>query len=89
VDLPRRCASCRNCKECQFRTSAISFKEDREYGAILDGLKFDEGRKKWTASNTFFIPPSELRDNYHQVESYTENMEKKLIKQNRVEEFNP
>ncbi len=25
VDLPRRCTSCRNCKECQFRTSAISF----------------------------------------------------------------
>ena len=23
VDLPRRCPSCKNCKECQFRTSAV------------------------------------------------------------------
>ena len=73
VYLARRCASCRNCKECQFRTSAISFKEDQEYQAILDGLKFDEGRKKWNASYPFFIPLSVLRDNYQVL----------LIKQNR------
>jgi hypothetical protein len=81
--------SCKTCKECQFRTSAISlFKEDQEYQVILDGLKFDEERKKWTASYPFCIPPSELQDNYHQVKSYTENMERRIVKQNRVEEFN-
>jgi hypothetical protein len=50
VDSPRRCASCKNCKECQFRTSAITFKEVQEYQAILDGLKFDKNRKKWTVN---------------------------------------
>jgi hypothetical protein len=68
--------------------SAISFKEDQEYQVILNGLKFNEESKKWTASDPFFIPPSELQDNYQQVKSYTENMEKRLTKQNRVEEFN-
>ncbi len=88
VDLPRRCPSCKNCKECQFRTSAVAYKEDQEFHVILDGLKFNEERRKWTASYPFFIPPSELKDNYQQVKTYTERMEKKLIKQGRVEEFN-
>jgi hypothetical protein len=87
VDLPRRCASCRSCKECQFRTITNTFKEDQECQAILEGFKFDEERKKWTASYPIFVPPSELQDNYHQVKSYTENMERRLVKQNRVEEF--
>ena len=64
VDLLRRCPSCKNCKECQFRTSAVSYKEDQEFHVILDGLKFNEERRKWTASYPFFVPPSELRDNY-------------------------
>jgi hypothetical protein len=42
---------------------------------ILEWLKFDEDRKKCL----FFIPPSEMQDNYHQVKSYTENIEKRLI----------
>ncbi len=88
VDLPRRCPSCKNCKECQFRTSAVSYKEDQEFHVILEGLKFSEERRKWTASYPFFIPPSELKDNYQQVKTYTERMEKRLIKQGRVEEFN-
>jgi hypothetical protein len=76
VDLPLRCASCKNYKECHFRTSAITFKEDQEYQVILEWLKFDEDIKKCL----FFIHPSEMQDNYHQVKSYTENIEKRLIK---------
>jgi hypothetical protein len=55
---------------------------------ILEGLKFNEERRKCTASYPFFIPPTELKDNYQQVKTYTERMEKRLIKQGRVEEFN-
>ncbi len=43
---------------------------------ILDGLKFNEERPKWTASYPFFIPPSELKDNYQQVKTYTERWKK-------------
>ncbi len=88
VDLPRRCPSCKSCKECQFRTSAVSYKEDQEFHVVLEGLKFNVERRKWTASYPFFIPPSELKDNYQQVKTYTERMEKRLSKQGRVEEFN-
>jgi hypothetical protein len=46
VDLPRRCPTCKNCKECQFRMSAVSYKEDQEFHVILEGLKFNEERRK-------------------------------------------
>jgi hypothetical protein len=39
TDLPRRCTSCRKCKECKFRTDCLTFKEDQEYQIILDGLE--------------------------------------------------
>ncbi len=41
TDLPRRCTSCRKCKECKFRTDCLTFKEDQEYQIILEGLKFN------------------------------------------------
>ncbi len=41
TDLPRRCTSCRKCKECKFRTDCLTFKEDQEYQVILEGLKFN------------------------------------------------
>jgi hypothetical protein len=44
TDLPRRCTSCRKCKECKFRTDCLTFKEDQEYQIILEGLKFNKER---------------------------------------------
>ncbi len=44
TDLPRRCTSCRKCKECKFRTDCLTFKEDQEYQIILEGLRFDKER---------------------------------------------
>jgi len=50
TDMPRRCKNCLKCKECQFRADSLTFKENQEYQVILDGLKFDAERKKWTAA---------------------------------------
>jgi hypothetical protein len=88
TDMPRRCKNCLKCKECQFRADSLSFKENQEYQVILDGLKFDEKNKKWTASYPFCIPPSRLMDNYKQVYKLTLSQEKRLAKQGRTEEFN-
>jgi hypothetical protein len=71
TDLPRRCTSCRRCKECKFRTDSLTFKEDQEYQVILEGLKFNMERGRWSATYPFHIPPSTLRDNYEQVFRYT------------------
>jgi len=88
TDMPRRCKNCLKCKECQFRADSLSFKENQEYQVILDGLKFDEKNRKWTASYPFCIPPSRLGDNYEQVYRLTLSQEKRLAKQGRTEEFN-
>ncbi|MFO0004959.1 MAG: hypothetical protein ACK559_27900, partial [bacterium] len=88
TDITRRCKNCLKCKECQFRADSLTFKENQEYQVILDGLKFDEKRKKWTASYPFCIPPSELMDNHDQVYKYTLYQEKRLAREGRTEEFN-
>jgi hypothetical protein len=87
TDLQRRCASCRKCGECKFRTDSLTFKEDQEYQVILKGLKFDEERAKWAATYPFQIPPFALQDNYEQVYRYTLAQEKRLAKQGRTQEF--
>jgi hypothetical protein len=58
TDLPRRCTSCRKCKECKFRTDSLTFKEDQEYQVILEGLEFNKERRKWRAMYPFHIPPT-------------------------------
>jgi hypothetical protein len=88
TDMPHRCKNCLKCKECQFRADSLSFKENQEYQVILDGLKFDEKQRKWTASYPFCIPPSKLGNNYDQVYELTLLQEKRLAKQGRTEEFN-
>jgi hypothetical protein len=88
TDMPCRCKSCLKCKECQFWADSLTVKENQEYQVILYGLKFDEKRRKWTASYPFCIPPSELMDNHDQVYKYTLYQEKRLAKEGRTEEFN-
>jgi hypothetical protein len=88
TNMPRRCKNCLKCKECQFRADSLSFKENQEYQVILGGLKFDEKRRKWTASYPFCIPPSKLMDNFDQVYRWTLHQEKRLAKEGRTEEFN-
>jgi hypothetical protein len=67
---------------------SLTFKENQEYQVILDGLKFDGAREKWTATYPFHIPPSTLQDNYEPVYRYTLAQERRLAKQERTQEFN-
>jgi len=66
----------------------LTFKEDREYSVILEGLRFDEAKKRWIASYPFCESPIVLDDNYGQVEMFTRKLESKLRRTDRVEEFN-
>ncbi len=88
TDLPRRCISCRRCKECKFRTDCLTLKEDQEYQIILEGLKFNKERGRWRATYPFHIPLTTLKDNDGQVFKYTLAQEKRLAKQGCTEEFN-
>ncbi|OBQ35853.1 MAG: hypothetical protein AN484_26035, partial [Aphanizomenon flos-aquae WA102] len=67
TEVPRRCPSCRGCKECEFKMNALTFKESKELEVITDGLVLDKERRKWTAAYPFCEPPSLLIDNYKQA----------------------
>jgi hypothetical protein len=88
TEMPRRCPSCKHCKECQFRMDSLTFKETKEYEIILDNLKYDKIKKKFIASYPFCLSPPTLMDNYRQAESIMFRQERRLIKTKRLEEFN-
>jgi hypothetical protein len=87
TDTPNRCAACRNCRECKFWADSISFKENKEYEVIINGLKLDVEKKKWTASYPFCVSPWVLIDNNKQARKCIEAQEKRLIRSRRLEEF--
>jgi hypothetical protein len=70
TELPGRCPTCRNCKECQFRVDSLSLKENTVYEIILSKLKLNEQRKKWVAAYLFNTLVGKLIDNYSQREKY-------------------
>ena len=88
TDPPQKCSACQKCKECQYRTSLLSFKENAELDVIISGLSFDEISKKWTARYPFIVNPSILQDNVGQAISIMKAQEKRLKKQGRLDEFN-
>ena len=88
TDLPRRCRACKSCRECQFRTSLLSSRENAEYETIVSNLKYDEKTKTWSTSYPFVIDPSVLRDNYGQALACMRSLEAKLLKQNKLAEYN-
>jgi hypothetical protein len=88
TEMPRRCATCKNCKECQFRMDSLTFKENKEYEIILDNLKYDKEKKKFIASYPFCVSPSVLGDNFRQAKGIMFKQEQRLVKQKRLDEFN-
>jgi hypothetical protein len=59
----RRCSACMKCKECQFRASVLTFKENEEYEAIVNNLSYSQELKRWTASYPLIEDPNVLLDN--------------------------
>jgi hypothetical protein len=84
----RRCSACMKCKECQFRASVLTFKENAEYEAIVNNLSYSKELKKWTASYPFIEDPGVLQDNKGQALACMKSLEHRLKKQERLEQFN-
>jgi hypothetical protein len=75
TELQRRCPACKNCKEIQFHTDSLSFKENTEYGIIQSKLKLDVDRRRWVAGYPFNTMVERLIDNYSQARGYMGKME--------------
>jgi hypothetical protein len=76
------------CKECQFRASVLTFKENAEYEAIVNNLSYSQELRRWTASYPFIEDPNVLLDNKGQALACMKSLENRLKKQKRLDEFN-
>ena len=88
TETPRRCAACKNCSECQYRTENLTWQENNELTIIEEGLKLDEKRSRWTARYPFLVSPNVLEDNKRQAEACMRKLEKQLLKKGELEAFN-
>jgi hypothetical protein len=87
TDMPRRCKSCNNCKECAFRATTLTAQENHEYKIILDNLKYDPVARRWSTTYPFVVSPTILRDNYGQAAACLRSLEAQLMKRGRLAEF--
>ena len=57
-----KCGACQ-CGKCHPGGKNMSLQDEREYKLIEDGIKFNEERKRWTASYPWIREPMELPNN--------------------------
>ena len=88
TELPRRCRVCLSCKECQFKTHQLTWKENLELSAIEAGLTLDPLACTWTARYPFVQDPSILKNNFNQAVSCMMSQERRLIRNNMLDSFN-
>ena len=88
TEIPRRCATCKGCKECTYKMESLSWEENNELAIIEEGLVLDEDKCKWTAKYPFHTSPSILEDNKYQAEACMRKLEQQLIKKGDLDAFN-
>jgi hypothetical protein len=87
IDIPRKCKNCNSCRECDFKVRAITWQEAKELQEIERGLSLDTVRKKWTSAYPLARDPSDLKNNYGQARICLERLEKRLEKNQQMEDF--
>ena len=88
VEPPRRCGSCRNCKDCSFRGHMLSQKEQYETQVIESKIQYDQSLHQFVVSYPFTQDPSILPNNKTQVIKIAEREEKHLAKCGLLDSFN-
>jgi hypothetical protein len=88
VDIPRKCKLCKGCKECGIKSTQMSYTESKELEEIEQGLSLDTSRKKWTAKYPYNTDPSVLCNNYSQALHCMKRLEKRLIANGKINDFN-
>lgn len=88
VDPPRRSRSCRGCKDCNFKTTQLTWAESQELMEIERGLTLDTVEKRWTAAYPYKVNPTVLKNNYGQAHACLLRTEKRLIKNKQLDAYN-
>ncbi len=88
TEVPRLCATCSGCRQCQFRAVHITWQEAEELRQIEAGLHLDVGARKWTSTYPCIVDPGLLADNRAQAISLMGGLERRLRKMGRLADFN-
>ena len=88
IEPPRRCGSCRNCKDCSFRGHMLSQKEQYETQVIESKIHYDSTSKQFVVSYPFTQDPAILPNNKVQVVKIAEREEKRLARSGLLDLFN-
>ena len=88
VDIPKRCRTCRGCKECGFKAGQLTWTEAMELAQIEKGLSLDTVGQVWTAEYPYKTDPCILKDNYSQAYACMASLERRLRRTQNLENFN-
>ena len=88
IQAPKRCGNCLKCKDCVFRNQQLSQKEQYEYHIIESKVHYVESQQCFHVQYPFSDDLHILPNNRGQVTKIAERLEKKLLKQGKLEQFN-
>ena len=82
LEAPRRCTACTHCKDCNWRNTFISDKDNLEFSRIVENLTFSEESKRWVSLYPKERDVEELRklNNKNQVVVMTKKLEQRVLK---------
>ena len=82
------CAGCRGCVICRDKNRSSSLRGELEDSLIQENLEYSEEDKKWYATYPKKRDVKMLSDNYNLAKKLSEKLEDRLIKADRLEDFN-
>ena len=88
TDPPRRCVRCQHCQECEFKIVQMSARHAKECELIKAGLSLDEEERRWVCTYPVRRDLEGLPDNKVQALRQAAQLETRLRKQGRLDEFN-
>ena len=87
MEVPKRCSTCKGCKECSFKNSQISYEELKELECIEEKLELDVSKARWTTEYCYKEDPGILVDNYGQAFACMSSTTKRLEKRGQLSAY--
>ena len=88
IEPPKTCGNCLHCKDCSFRGQQLSQLEQYELKIIESKVNYVASQQCFHVQYPFLDDPQTLPSNRGQVVKIAEREEKKLLKEQLLQQFN-
>ena len=88
VSAPRKCLRCTRCQTCNFQRIEMSRKEEAEMRMMEENTWLDANSRRIHTTYPVVGDLSKLRDNRWQAVKMAENLERRLLKNDKLENYN-